>query len=222
MAAAPQHSWHSSTDDTCFQKRRRLTTTCAQATADCAGQQQDLQQAAKQRRMPVTVISGFLGTFNDAHARHTSLQAECGQATIAGASIYSVLAAAHLWLVAAGRSSQRLAPCFTNACPASAGAGKTTLLNNILSNQAGQRIAVLVNDMASLNIDERLVAQNVVQSAGQQLVALSNGCICCTIQEDLVREIKALAAQQVGGIGLRYCTSSTEGLLQQRQCLRMS
>jgi G3E family GTPase len=96
------------------------------------------------------------------------------------------------------------------------------LLNNILSNQAGQRIAVLVNDMASLNIDERLVAQNVVQSAGQQLVALSNGCICCTIQEDLVREIKALAAQQVGRVRRGYCIKSTEGMLQQRQCLGRS
>jgi hypothetical protein len=103
-------------------------------------------------------------------------------------------------------------PGFTNTRFASAGAGKTTLLNNILSNQAGQRIAVLVNDMASLNIDERLVAQNVVQSAGQQLVALSNGCICCTIQEDLVREIRALVAQQVGSTWVLYCTSSTREL----------
>lgn len=78
-----------------------------------------------------------------------------------------------------------------------AGAGKTTLLNHILSNQAGQRVAVLVNDMASLNIDERLVAQNVLKQSGQELVALSNGCICCTIREDLVREITALATQQV-------------------------
>ena len=77
------------------------------------------------------------------------------------------------------------------------GAGKTTLLNHILSNQEGQRVAVLVNDMAALNVDQRLVAQHVVQEAGQQLVALSNGCICCTIQDDFVREIRALAEQQV-------------------------
>jgi G3E family GTPase len=51
--------------------------------------------------------------------------------------------------------------------------------------------------MAALNIDERLVAENVVQSAGQELVALSNGCICCTVREDLVRELRNLAAKQV-------------------------
>jgi len=85
-----------------------------------------------------------------------------------------------------------------------AGAGKTTLLNNVLTNQAHQRVAVLVNDMAALNIDQRLVAENVVQQSGQELVALSNGCICCTIRDDLVREIRALAAQQVGAWGWHF------------------
>jgi G3E family GTPase len=56
----------------------------------------------------------------------------------------------------------------------------------------------MVNDMASLNIDQRLVQQHIVPSLGQELVALSNGCICCTIRDDLVKVVRALAEQQVG------------------------
>lgn len=70
------------------------------------------------------------------------------------------------------------------------GSGKTTLLNRLLSEQAGRRIAVVVNDFAELNIDAHLVRQ-----AREQVVELTNGCICCTLRDDLLLELQALAAR---------------------------
>ncbi|MEM7299647.1 MAG: GTP-binding protein [Pseudomonadota bacterium] len=74
------------------------------------------------------------------------------------------------------------------------GAGKTTLLNRVLNNRDGRRVAVIVNDMSEVNIDADLVrADTELSRTDETLVEMSNGCICCTLRDDLLDEVRRLA-----------------------------
>jgi G3E family GTPase len=70
----------------------------------------------------------------------------------------------------------------------------TTLLNSILNNREGMKVAVIVNDMSEVNIDAELVKRDGgLSRTDEKLVEMSNGCICCTLRDDLLKEVRRLA-----------------------------
>ena len=102
-----------------------------------------------------------------------------------------------LSLTAIGARGFKFRPLTCDVHPGFLGAGKTTLLNHILHNKQNFKVAVIVNDMSEVNVDANLVAsENVLSRTEEKLVEVSNGCICCTLREDLMEEVERLAREQ--------------------------
>ena len=75
------------------------------------------------------------------------------------------------------------------------GSGKTTLLNHILTATHGKKIAIIENEFGEVGIDDSLLAKNTRLQADEEIIEMMNGCICCTVRQDLVQVLKKLAAR---------------------------
>src|ERR1700753_1474865 len=78
------------------------------------------------------------------------------------------------------------------------GSGKTTLMNHVLNNREGLKVAVIVNDMSEVNIDADLIRDGGanLSRTDERLVEMTNGCICCTLRDDLLKEVRRLSAER--------------------------
>jgi G3E family GTPase len=88
------------------------------------------------------------------------------------------------------------------------GSGKTTLLNQILTNREGLKVAVIVNDMSEINVDAQLVKNGGFSRTEEKLVEMQNGCICCTLRDDLMKEVERL----VDNGGIDYIVIESSGI----------
>lgn len=108
------------------------------------------------------------------------------------------------------------------------GSGKTTVMNELLKNQAGRKIALIVNDMGSVNIDADLLKKNSVANYNAKMIELQNGCICCTLRDEFMEQIEELSKEKeidtvlVEASGISNPASIAEGFLMYQEAHRKS